>query len=105
MTATTAGWICPYCGHWEPVPPEGRVVDASGGECLAAQLLRAHDRLRTPFSTARAYEIPSAALALQWWRITRRPAPWWRRFAGPPPEGRVVNRSAEPALPAAGGGA
>jgi ribosomal protein S27AE len=106
MTATLSGWRCRDCGYWEPVPPaaEGRWMDADSspegrlledaGECLAAQLLRAHDRLRQAFPTARAYEIPSSALALQWWRAARRREPWWRRWL-PPPEGRVVNRSAE----------
>jgi hypothetical protein len=49
-------------------------------ECLAAQLLRAHDRLRTTHALSRAYEIPSSALALHyWWRAARRRVPWWRR--------------------------
>jgi hypothetical protein len=106
MMATISGWRCQNCGYWEPVPPaaEGRWVDsAASAECLAAQLLRAHDRLRAAFPTARAYEIPSAALALQWWRAARRPTPWWRprpkagsfiEGMGPPPEGR---RSEAPA--------
>jgi hypothetical protein len=101
MTATLSGWRCQYCGYWEPVSPPAA---ASAAECLAAQLLRAHDRLRAAFPTARAYEIPSAALALEWWRAARRPTPWWRprpkagsfrEGEGHPPEGRLVDRSAE----------
>jgi hypothetical protein len=50
-------------------------------ECLAAQLLRVHDRLRTTYPMSRAYEIPSSALALHYWRVVRRRRlPWWRRL-------------------------